>query len=332
MMLFDIYATENTLSDVSQRLRFDHFQSFRNLLLGRIVDGRYLQWSDYVDAVVNQDKTLSDLSSDLETKVSNRSALDTFIRDLHIISLRIDGLTLQGIADELDLTRERIRQRLAIYSSRWNYSLNPGAGRRFASKEDSLQYSEDENAKAILVANIVRRVRAHPGISIEELGLDIIHSDGRLKPAPKFWQLGSAVGAELNGMRVGVSVRTGVVYAFCDPHCLKAFKKSNRPPWNPGEVTDVDPKQIMWPWSCLYCRWCGMLVYEPKECCLHEVLDCPLYDWWYSLQAHSFVVQFILRSGRRRVPDLLMDQAEDLALLHPEMDGVEMALTLIDRL
>ena len=75
-----------------------------------------------------------------------------------------------------------------------------------------------------------------------------------------------------------------------------------------------------------------MLVYEPKERCLHEVLDCPLYDWWYSLQAHSFVVQFILRSGRRRVPDLLMDQAEDLALLHPEMDGVEMALTLIDRL
>lgn len=173
MMLFDIYATENTLSDVSQRLRFDHFQSFRNLLLGRLVDGKYLRWSDYVDAVVNQDKTLTDLSSDLETKVSNRNALDTFIRDLHIISLRSDGLTLQGIADELDLTRERIRQRLAIYSSQWNFVLNPGAGRRFASKEDSLQFSEDEKAKEILVTNIVRRVRAHPGISIEELAAQL---------------------------------------------------------------------------------------------------------------------------------------------------------------
>jgi len=173
MLLFDIYATENTLSAALQRSRFDHFQSFRNLLLGRLIDGRYLHWSDYVDAVVNQVMTFSDVKSDLEAKVSNRSALDNFVRDLHIISLRSDGLTLQGISDELGLTRERIRQILAPYSSQWIGFLSPREWRLSALREDSLQNSEDEKAKAILVGRIVPLVRKHPGISIEELAVQL---------------------------------------------------------------------------------------------------------------------------------------------------------------
>ena len=133
-------------------------------------------------------------------------------------------------------------------------------------------------------------------------------------------------------MQIGMSVKNGIIYAFCDSHCLKDFKKSNRPPWIPGEVINADPRQILWPRSCLYCRWCGLLVYEPTDCAVHEVLDCPGYCWELSSQAHLFVVHFLLRSGRRRVPDFLMDQAEGLALMHPEMDGSEMANTIIDRL
>lgn len=134
------------------------------------------------------------------------------------------------------------------------------------------------------------------------------------------------------GMYLGRSTETGIAYAFCDSTCMTRYKKSPMATWKPREVRDAKPTDLGWPRACLYCRWCGMLVFDIRECELHGVEECPGYSWLHSGQAHAFVVHFILRSGRRRVPDYLMDQAEELSLVHPGLAGELIAEMVIDSL
>lgn len=130
---------------------------------------------------------------------------------------------------------------------------------------------------------------------------------------------------------IGKSRDTGALYAFCNSACVSSYLELGLIPMDVDAIVPADEYKLLRMAGCLYCRFCGQLVCEPYLCSLHELEVCPIYSWYESAQCQSFVVLYVLTRGGVRVPDQVLQDAHQIALMHPNVPGESPSVLLSEQ-
>ncbi len=153
LLKFDSFASDDQLDGKSDIVRLNHFQLFRCIMLGRLLDDKYLSYNDYVKAITEGTSSVDEIEEHLSHCVGNLSVLDDFMRDLRIISRRSQGVTQRVIANEIGVTLDKVKQVLRTYSL----------------SAKSRIHSPTTTSEILTAVRVVDCVRASPGISVQEL-------------------------------------------------------------------------------------------------------------------------------------------------------------------
>ena len=130
---------------------------------------------------------------------------------------------------------------------------------------------------------------------------------------------------------IGKSNGTGALYAFCNSTCVSSYLELGLIPRDVDVIVEANEYKLLRMAGCLYCRCCGQLVSEPYMCALHELENCPIYSWYESAQCQSFVVLYVLTRGGARVPDQVLLDAHQIALMHPTVPGESNSVLLSEQ-
>lgn len=130
---------------------------------------------------------------------------------------------------------------------------------------------------------------------------------------------------------VGKSNGTGALYVFCNSACVSSYLELDLIPLDVEAIVEADEYKLLRMAGCLYCRFCGQLVSEPYICSLHELENCPIYSWYESGQCQTFVSLYVLSRGGVRVPDQVLLDAHQIALMHPNVAGESKSVLLSEQ-
>ena len=153
LLKFDYFESHDQLGWESEFARRSQFQQFRGIIVGRLLEGIYLSFSDFVRVAVETTSSIDDIEELLSHYVRSRSALDDFIQELRIVSRSSQGIPQRVIATEVEVSREKVRSILRSHSLVAKNGFHTST------------ISED----ALIVERILNCVRESPGISVQEI-------------------------------------------------------------------------------------------------------------------------------------------------------------------
>jgi hypothetical protein len=153
LLKFDVYASDDVLGIKSQMVRLNLFNRYRGVMLRRLLDGAYISVCEYATSANFPMSNLDLIEESLSHKVGSRGALNEFMRDLRIISLRSQGFSQKEIATTMEVSREKVRQ---VYRT---YSFTACSGPDLSTDVD----------ETVITEKIVDCIKTSPGISISEL-------------------------------------------------------------------------------------------------------------------------------------------------------------------
>jgi hypothetical protein len=119
------------------------------------------------------------------------------------------------------------------------------------------------------------------------------------------------------------------MYAGCDKDHARNYFVHYIDPKRLKELVNADPEDIPFA-ACIHCRWCGFLVNVPADCLLHGA-QCPDWSWELSEQCYGFAVRYLQRTGAEYIMGAVLQQAEEVSLLNPNLGGPGVAEVIIHR-
>ena len=162
LLKFDYFESHDQLSWESKFTRRSQFQQFRGIIIGRLLEGKYLSFSDFVRVAVEATSSIDDIEELLTHYVGSRSALDDFIQELRIVSRSSQGIPQRVIATEVEVSREKVRNVLRSHS--------------IVAKNGF--HTPTISGGTLIVERILNCVRESPGMSVQEISnrLEIDHA------------------------------------------------------------------------------------------------------------------------------------------------------------
>lgn len=173
LLKFETFATEDKLAPNSEIDRLGHFHLLRGVILGRLFDGKYLSIHDLVEVSMAKPSSIDELEVWLSHLVGSSRTLEGLVRDLRIISRRSQGKTLEGIAIEVGITRERVRQVLRSYRPFVTDDYLASRSSAHAALQSHTRLVQTAAEEMLIIKRIVSCIRDAPGISVQELSTKI---------------------------------------------------------------------------------------------------------------------------------------------------------------